>query len=140
MYAGETRWDQVLVRESRSLGVCVLRQKLLLLQASFSGLWFQDPCRTLEVGLSVGCLRGKSLRPGGLEPTPQTPAVKMGVLNTLHMRAHVSVIENLRECLTFVHVPTPSVLHSKFSDLTFCRIVSVLSCTHLAVFSGAWLL
>jgi hypothetical protein len=82
-------------------------------------------------------VRDKSLRPGGLEPTPQAPEVRTELLN---MHAHVSVIENLRECLTFAHVPTSSVSLSRISDLTICRSVSVLSCTHLAVFSGVWLL
>jgi hypothetical protein len=68
------------------------------------------------------------------------PCSKERDFHTLHMHAHVSVIENLRECLTFDHVPTSSVSHSSFSDLTFCGSVSVQSCTHLAVFSAAWLL
>jgi hypothetical protein len=49
------------------VGIWVLEQELPLLQASVPRCYLLSPCRTLDVGLSLGCVKGKSLRPGGLE-------------------------------------------------------------------------
>jgi hypothetical protein len=59
-----------IIDRCRKVGVWVLEQKLPVLKVSVPELCLHHPCRTLEVGLSLGYLRGKSLRPGGLEPHP----------------------------------------------------------------------
>jgi hypothetical protein len=58
------------------------KRGLPLLHVSVPGLWLCDPFKTLEVGLSVGGLRSKSLRPGGLESTPHARLVRTEILNT----------------------------------------------------------